>query len=68
MTTPNAGLLGQEPAQRPLLAIVLVMFGMLLFVTTDGAAKYLTASMAPQQIIWVRYAVISMLLLRNPTV
>jgi drug/metabolite transporter (DMT)-like permease len=52
-----------DPQERPLLAIGLVLLAMFLFTTTDGAAKHLAASMAPEQVIWVRYGVIVALLL-----
>lgn len=35
---------------------------MFLFTTTDGAAKYLTVSLPPEQIIWMRYVVVSVIL------
>lgn len=54
---------GIDAAERPLEAILLVLLAMFLFTTTDGAAKYLAAEMAPQQIIWVRYGVIVLILL-----
>lgn len=47
----------QDIPERPLLAIGLLLLAMLLFVATDGAAKYLVATMSAQQIIWVRYVV-----------
>ena len=54
---------GEHNRDRPLLAIALVLAAMFLFIATDGAAKFLAASLAPQQIIWVRYAVIVAILL-----
>ena len=54
---------GSDAAERPLPAILLVLLAMFLFTTTDGAAKYLAADMPPQQIIWVRYGVIVLILL-----
>ena len=36
---------------------------MMIFSSTDGAAKYLSADIAPQQIIFLRYVVVSVLIL-----
>jgi drug/metabolite transporter (DMT)-like permease len=55
--------LNAEPAERPLLAIGLVLLAMFLFTTTDGAAKYLAAGMTPEQVLFVRYGVIVAILL-----
>ena len=48
--------------EHPLVAIGLVLGAMFLFTTTDGAAKYLTGALPPEEIIWMRYVVVSMLL------
>ncbi|MCB1743592.1 MAG: DMT family transporter, partial [Gammaproteobacteria bacterium] len=45
-------------AERPLLAIGLVVMAMVLFSATDGAAKHLTTRLSAEQILWVRYAVV----------
>lgn len=60
---PPPAAAARDPGEHPLLAIGLVTLAMLLFVSTDGAAKVLAASMSPLQIIWVRYAVIVVILL-----
>jgi drug/metabolite transporter (DMT)-like permease len=52
-----------DPAERPLRAILLMLVAMFLFVTSDGATKYLAAGMTPQQIIFLRYGVIVAILL-----
>jgi len=48
---------------RPLLAMGLVTLAMLLFAINDGGGKYLTASFTAPQIIFVRYAVVLVVLL-----
>ena len=52
-----------DSGDRPVHAIVCLLLGMLFFVAMDGAAKYLTATMAPEQIIWARFGVVSVFLL-----
>ena len=46
---------------RPLAAIVMVLFATLIFVSTDGMAKYLTDTLTTQQIVCVRYITISLI-------
>ncbi len=53
----------RPPADKPLLAIGLFSLAMMIFSSTDGAAKYLSADIAPQQIIFLRYVVVSVLIL-----
>lgn len=53
----------REIGERPLLAVGLVLLAMLVFTATDAIAKQLTTTLAPQQIIWVRYGVIVTVLL-----
>ena len=48
---------------KPLVAIGLFSLAMMMFSATDGAAKYLSADIAPQQIIFLRYVVVSVLIL-----
>jgi drug/metabolite transporter (DMT)-like permease len=48
---------------RPIVAITMVLLAMLVFVTTDATAKFLSTSMSAQQIVSVRYGTIVMLLL-----
>jgi len=48
---------------QPLVAIGLFSLAMMIFSATDGAAKYLSADIAPQQIIFLRYVVVSVLIL-----
>ena len=48
---------------RPIVAITMVLFAMLIFVTTDGAAKYLSTSISAQQIVHVRYGTIVLIML-----
>jgi drug/metabolite transporter (DMT)-like permease len=63
---PGSGVHGHGTAdhgERPLAAIGLLLLAMFLFVTSDGAAKYLAASLSPQQIVWVRYGVVLVILL-----
>ena len=50
-------------ADKPLVAIGLFSLAMMMFSATDGAAKYLSADIAPQQIIFLRYVVVSVLIL-----
>ncbi|SVD25205.1 uncharacterized protein METZ01_LOCUS378059, partial [marine metagenome] len=50
-------------ADKPLVAIGLFSLAMMIFSSTDGAAKYLSADIAPQQIIFLRYVVVSVLIL-----
>lgn len=47
---------------RPVVAIAMVLGAMLVFVSTDGIAKHLSASMSAQQIVWIRYTLISLLI------
>jgi drug/metabolite transporter (DMT)-like permease len=51
------------PADRPIVAITMVLSAMLVFVTTDATAKFLAASMSAQQIVSVRYGTIVFVLL-----
>jgi drug/metabolite transporter (DMT)-like permease len=53
----------QVLTDRPLVAIGLFSLAMMIFSSTDGAAKYLSADIAPQQIIFLRYVVVSVLIL-----
>ena len=53
----------QVLTDRPLVAIGLFSLSMMIFSSTDGAAKYLSADIAPQQIIFLRYVVVSVLIL-----
>lgn len=46
---------------RPLLAIAMVLGAMLVFVSTDAIAKHLSVTLSAQQIVWVRYTVITLL-------
>jgi len=48
---------------QPLVAIGLFSLAMMIFSATDGASKYLSADIAPQQIIFLRYVVVSVLIL-----
>ena len=48
---------------RPVVAIAMVLGAMFVFVSTDGMAKHLAASMSAQQIVWVRYTLISLLMI-----
>ncbi len=50
-------------ADKPLVAIGLFSLAMMIFSATDGATKYLSADIAPQQIIFLRYVVVSVLIL-----
>lgn len=47
---------------RPIAAIVMVLFAMLIFVSTDAIAKHLTDTLTTQQIVCVRYMSISVIL------
>lgn len=51
-----------EAPDRPLPAIGFLLLAMLIFVAMDGMAKYLAQSMAPQQIVFARFSIVSMLL------
>ena len=51
-----------EAPDRPLPAIGFLLLAMLTFVAMDGMAKYLAQSMAPQQIVFARFAIVSLLL------
>ena len=54
----------QVLTDRPLVAIGLFSVAMMIFSSTDGAAKYLSSDITPQQIIFLRYAIVlSMILL-----
>jgi len=59
----NVAVIAADPTERPLRAIALMLAAMFLFVTSDGATKYLAADMSPQQIIFVRYGVVVAVLL-----
>jgi drug/metabolite transporter (DMT)-like permease len=48
---------------RPLVAMGLFSLAMMIFSSTDGAAKYLSSEIAPQQIIFLRYVIILTLIL-----
>ena len=48
---------------RPIAAITMVLCAMLIFVSTDAIAKYLTQTLTTQQIVCVRYTSITVLLL-----
>lgn len=48
---------------RPIAAITMVLCTMLIFVSTDAIAKYLTQTLTTQQIVCVRYTSITVLLL-----
>ena len=48
---------------RPLVAIGLFSLAMMIFSSTDGAAKYLSSEIAPQQIIFLRYVIVLTLIL-----
>ena len=50
-------------ADKPLVAIGLFSLAMMMFSATDGAAKYLSADIAPQQIIFLRYVIVLILIL-----
>ena len=53
----------KSTADKPLVAIGLFSLAMMIFSSTDGATKYLSADIAPQQIIFLRYVVVSVLIL-----
>ena len=48
---------------RPLVAMGLFSLAMMIFSSTDGAAKYLSSEIAPQQIIFLRYVIVLTLIL-----
>ena len=48
---------------RPLVAIGLFSVAMMIFSSTDGAAKYLSSDIAPQQIIFLRYVIVLTMIL-----
>ena len=48
---------------KPLLAIGLFSLAMMMFSATDGAAKYLSSDIAPQQIIFLRFVIVLILIL-----
>ena len=48
---------------RPLVAMGIFSLAMMIFSSTDGAAKYLSSEIAPQQIIFLRYVIILTLIL-----
>ena len=50
-------------ADRPLVAIGLFSLAMMMFSATDGAAKYLSSDIAPQQIIFLRFVIVLILIL-----
>jgi drug/metabolite transporter (DMT)-like permease len=47
---------------RPAAAIAFLLLAMLIFVTMDGMSKYLVQTMAPVQIVFARFSVVSLLL------
>ena len=49
-------------AERTLLAVALMLSATLCFSASDGAAKYLSAGMSAQQILWIRYGVVLVIL------
>ena len=53
----------QVSIDRPLVAMGLFSLAMMIFSSTDGAAKYLSSEIAPQQIIFLRYVIILTLML-----
>ena len=53
----------QVSIDRPLVAMGLFSLAMMIFSSTDGAAKYLSSEIAPQQIIFLRYVIILTLIL-----
>ena len=50
-------------ADKPLVAIGLFSLAMMMFSATDGAAKYLSSVIAPQQIIFLRFVIVLILIL-----
>ena len=48
----------QVLTDRPLVAIGLFSVAMMIFSSTDGAAKYLSSEITPQQIIFLRYVIV----------
>ena len=48
---------------QPLVAIGLFSLAMMMFSATDGAAKYLSSDIEPQQIIFLRYVIVLILIL-----
>ena len=50
-------------ADKPLVAIGLFSLAMMMFSATDGAAKYLSSDIAPQQIIFLRFIIVLILIL-----
>ena len=48
---------------QPLVAIGLFSVAMMIFSSTDGAAKYLSSDIAPQQIIFLRYVIVLTMIL-----
>ena len=48
---------------RPLVAIGLFSVAMMIFSSTDGAAKYLSSDITPQQIIFLRYVIVLTMIL-----
>ena len=48
---------------QPLVAIGLFSLAMMMFSATDGAAKYLSSDIAPQQIIFLRFVIVLILIL-----
>ena len=53
----------QVLTDRPLVAIGLFSLAMMMFSATDGAAKYLSSDIAPQQIIFLRFVIVLILIL-----
>ena len=50
-------------ADRTLLAIALMLIATLCSSATNGATKYLSADMSAQQILWIRYGVVLVILI-----
>ena len=51
-----------DPNDRPGPAIAYALFAMFIFVSMDGMAKYLAQTMAPEQIVFARFGLVSLLL------
>lgn len=61
-SSTRGGQISVHGEEHPFVAIGLVLGAMFLFTTTDGAAKYLTSDLPAEQIIWMRYVVVSVIL------
>ena len=59
----NYSIKSQVTTDRPLVAIGLFSLAMMIFSSTDGAAKFLSSDLAPQQIIFIRYGIVLILIL-----